>query len=96
MLGVLDEAVTASLAAHEPFALLVDVTGAAMTSEWLMAIKKHSRDVWAPRVSRCAVLGVGGLKAAMLRGFNAVGGGMRAVPVASQERAVAWLGGDTR
>jgi hypothetical protein len=91
MLEILAEAVRVIGAEPEPFPMLGDVTDAAMTTAWLTAIKSASRDVLGPKVSRCAVLGVTGIKATMLRGFNTVGGGLRALPFRDEEQALAYL-----
>lgn len=95
MLDVLAEALTASRAEPGRYAMLVDVTEATMTSAWLQGIKDPSRELWGRQVSRCAVLGVSGIKAAMLRGFNAVGGGMRALPFRTRADALGWIAGAT-
>lgn len=91
MLEVLADALRVIGAEPGRFPLLTDVTDAAMTTAWLSAIKPASRDVMAPKVTRCAVLGVSGIKATMLRGFNTVGGGLRALPFRDREQALAYL-----
>ncbi len=91
MLEILDEALRVMRDETGTFPLLTDVTDATMTTAWLSAIKTASRDVMGPRVTRCAVLGVSGVKSAMLRGFNTVGGGLRALPFPDEDRALRYL-----
>lgn len=92
MLEVARESVPELEAAPAGACVLVDVTDAPIRREWLGLVKKVNHDVMGPRRMRCAVLGVSGVKAAMLRGFNAASD-VKTLPFPSQTAALAWLRG---
>jgi hypothetical protein len=71
--------------------ILTDVRGAAPAPGWLLAVKRSSAQVTGPLEVVQAVVGVDGVRAAMLRGYNAVGRGAKAWPFASIPEALEFL-----
>jgi hypothetical protein len=71
--------------------ILTDVRGAAPAPGWLLAVKRSSAEVTGPLDVVQAVVGIDGLRAAMLRGYNAVGRGAKAWPFSTVEDALEFL-----
>ena len=83
---------TAAAAAAEPgLAMLVDVTDTPFSTRFLREVKVASAQVLGPQRAVIAIFGLSGMQATMLRGFNTVGGGAKAVPFRDEASALRWL-----
>lgn len=71
--------------------ILTDVTGVALGPDFMAESKKLNEDVLGPRGAKLAMVGVDGIKALLLKGFNAVGKGAKGVPFPDEASALAHL-----
>ncbi|HEX8497104.1 MAG TPA: hypothetical protein VF661_07900 [Actinomycetales bacterium] len=70
--------------------LLSDYTGAVPSTEFMAKVKQMGKEVYEPRQTKIAVLGIDGLKGLLLKGYNKVSRAS-ARPFASKDEAIAYL-----
>lgn len=71
--------------------ILNDVTGVSLGPEFMAASKKANEQVLGPRGTKLALVGIDGMKAILLKGFNAVGKGTKGQPFPDERSALAYL-----
>lgn len=91
LLDVVREGTAAAAAAEPGLKMLVDVTATPFSTAFLREVKIASVQVLGPQRAVIALYGLSGMQATMLRGYNAVGGGARAVPFTDRASALRYL-----
>ena len=76
-------------AGDEKFLVLIDITDAAGSPEWMEESKKYGKQM-GPKTLKSAIAGVTGIKKVLLMGYNAVVGG-RVKPFNTKEAALDYL-----
>ena len=90
MLPIAEESVRELEAAPEGTLVVVDVTAAPVTRDWLYYVRRTNNTLMGPKRIRTAALGIHGVKAAMFRGFNAASN-VKARPFRTLDEALTWL-----
>jgi hypothetical protein len=91
MIAVIEEVARRIQAVPPGVRLLADFRGCSVGTAYMKRAKEINTAVFGPRDVRLALLGVDGLKAILVKGFNAVSRGIPAIPCASEQDAYAYL-----
>jgi hypothetical protein len=91
LLEVLHLSAAAAAAAEPGLAVLVNVTDTPFSTRYLREVKVASAQVLGPQRAVITVFGLSGMQSTMLRGYNAVGGGAKAVPFRDEASSLRWL-----
>jgi hypothetical protein len=89
-IALLEKAAEVLMASPKKVRVLANVQDVYLTREFMATLKRLGKEVFATKVEKTAIVGVGGAKTVLLTGYN-VATGRSMTPFRTEDKALDWL-----